>query len=107
MIFYPISTLMMADIREILIITTPNDINIFKSLLGDGSDFGISLEFAIQPEPRGIAEALLIGESFLGDKSSTLILGDNLFHGLSLSEKLLNVSKKNYGASIFGYSVKI
>ncbi len=106
MIFYPISTLMMADIREILIITTPNDKNIFQSLLGDGRDFGISLEFAIQPEPRGIAEALLIGESFLRDKPSALILGDNLFHGLSLSERLLNVSKQNSGACIFGYSVK-
>ena len=106
MIFYPISTLMMADIREILIITTPNDKNIFKFLLGDGSDFGISLEYEIQPEPRGIAEALLIGESFLKDNSSALILGDNLFHGLSLYETLNKVSKKNLGASIFGYPVK-
>ena len=106
MIFYPISTLMMADIREILIITTPNDQNIFKSLLGNGKDFGISLEYEKQNQPKGIAEALLIAESFLNGAPSALILGDNLFHGLNFSKRLTDVSKKNIGASIFGYPVK-
>jgi glucose-1-phosphate thymidylyltransferase len=104
MIYYPISTLMLAGIREILIITSPRDIDEFKALLGDGSDFGVSFSFAIQPKPEGLAQAFLIGEEFLGDSSCMLILGDNIFHGAGLGGELKNTLPKS-GAHIFTYEV--
>ena len=104
MIYYPISTLMLAGIRKILIITSPRDIDEFKALLGDGSDFGVSFSFAIQPKPEGLAQAFLIGEEFLGDSSCMLILGDNIFHGAGLGGELKNTLPKS-GAHIFTYEV--
>ena len=109
MIFYPISTLMLAGIRDILIITTPEDQDSFKRLLGDGSDFGINLEFAIQPSPDGLAQAFLIGESFLAGDSVCLVLGDNIYYGQGFSPKLKSAVgkiKNGNGATIFGYQVK-
>ncbi|PSB83904.1 glucose-1-phosphate thymidylyltransferase [Photobacterium damselae subsp. damselae] len=106
MIFYPLSTLMLAGIRDILIITTPEDNESFRRLLGDGSDFGINLEFAIQPSPDGLAQAFLIGEDFIGDDSVCLVLGDNIFYGQSFSKTLLNAASREYGATVFGYQVK-
>ncbi|MGC9491380.1 sugar nucleotidyltransferase, partial [Vibrio genomosp. F10] len=94
MVFYPISTLMLAGIEDILIITTPEDNAGFKRLLGDGSDFGINLEYAIQPSPDGLAQAFIIGEEFIGDDSVCLVLGDNIFYGPGFSPKLINASKK-------------
>lgn len=105
MIYYPLSVLMLADIREILIITTPEDQAAFKKLLGDGSDVGCKFEYAVQEEPRGLAEAFIIGEDFIGKENVTLILGDNLFHGNGLGTLLR--SKTNIkGAAVFGYPVK-
>lgn len=106
MIFYPLSTLMLAGIRDILIITTPEDNESFRRLLGDGSDFGINLEFAIQPSPDGLAQAFLIGESFIGDDSVCLVLGDNIFYGQSFSRTLRNAVSRESGATVFGYHVK-
>ncbi len=106
MIFYPLSTLMLAGIRDILIITTPEDNESFRRLLGDGSDFGINLEFAIQPSPDGLAQAFLIGEEFIGDDSVCLVLGDNIFYGQSFSQTLLNAASREHGATVFGYQVK-
>ncbi|HGO5294107.1 TPA: glucose-1-phosphate thymidylyltransferase RfbA [Photobacterium damselae subsp. damselae] len=106
MIFYPLSTLMLAGIRDILIITTPEDNESFRRLLGDGSDFGINLEFAIQPSPDGLAQAFLIGEGFIGDDSVCLVLGDNIFYGQSFSQTLLNAASREHGATVFGYQVK-
>ncbi|HIF9347334.1 TPA: glucose-1-phosphate thymidylyltransferase RfbA [Photobacterium damselae] len=106
MIFYPLSTLMLAGIRDILIITTPEDNESFRRLLGDGSDFGINLEFAIQPSPDGLAQAFLIGEEFIGDDSVCLVLGDNIFYGQSFSKTLLNAASREHGATVFGYQVK-
>ncbi|HIF9158865.1 TPA: glucose-1-phosphate thymidylyltransferase RfbA [Photobacterium damselae] len=106
MIFYPLSTLMLAGIRDILIITTPEDNESFRRLLGDGSDFGINLEFAIQPSPDGLAQAFLIGEEFIGDHSVCLVLGDNIFYGQSFSKTLLNAASREHGATVFGYQVK-
>jgi glucose-1-phosphate thymidylyltransferase len=94
MIYYPISTLMLAGIRDILIITTPEDQAGFKRLLGDGSDYGINLEYAIQPSPDGLAQAFIIGEEFIGDDSVCLVLGDNIFYGQHFSEQLLNAKAK-------------
>ncbi|WP_157939305.1 sugar nucleotidyltransferase, partial [Vibrio cyclitrophicus] len=88
MVFYPISTLMLAGIKDILIITTPEDNAGFQRLLGDGSDFGINLEYAIQPSPDGLAQAFIIGEEFIGDDSVCLVLGDNIFYGQSFSKTL-------------------
>jgi glucose-1-phosphate thymidylyltransferase len=105
MIYYPISTLMLADIKEILIITTPRDIESFKNLLGDGSDWGMRFEYKIQEKPRGLADAFIVGEEFIGDDDVAMILGDNLFYGQNFSEKLGNASKRE-GATIFGYLVK-
>ncbi len=106
MIFYPLSTLMLAGIRDILIITTPEDNESFRRLLGDGSDFGINLEFAIQPSPDGLAQAFLIGEEFIGDDSVCLVLGDNIFYGQSFSQTLRNAASREQGATVFGYQVK-
>ncbi|MGR5333199.1 glucose-1-phosphate thymidylyltransferase RfbA [Photobacterium damselae] len=106
MIFYPLSTLMLAGIRDILIITTPEDNESFQRLLGDGSDFGINLEFAIQPSPDGLAQAFLIGEEFIGDNNVCLVLGDNIFYGQSFSRTLKNAVSRESGATIFGYHVK-
>ena len=106
MVFYPISTLMLAGIKDILIITTPEDNTGFKRLLGDGSDFGISLEYAIQPTPDGLAQAFIIGEEFIGEDSVCLVLGDNIFYGQSFSKTLRNVASRETGATVFGYQVK-
>ena len=106
MIYYPISTLMVADIKEILIITTPKDLQLFKDLLGDGSQFGINLEYSVQNKPNGIAEALLIAEDFLKGSESVLILGDNIFYGSLLRDKLKSANNKKDGSTIFAYRVK-
>ncbi|ELA7919005.1 glucose-1-phosphate thymidylyltransferase RfbA [Vibrio alginolyticus] len=106
MVFYPISTLMLAGIRDILIITTPEDNEGFKRLLGDGSDFGINLEYAIQPSPDGLAQAFIIGEEFIGEGSVCLVLGDNIFYGQSFSRTLRNAVSRKVGATVFGYHVK-
>lgn len=108
MIYYPLSTLMLAGIRDILIITTPEDQVGFKRLLGNGSDYGINLEYAIQPSPDGLAQALIIGEDFIGDDSVCLVLGDNIYYGQHFSEQLLNAkAKTDQGlATVFGYQVK-
>jgi glucose-1-phosphate thymidylyltransferase len=104
MIYYPVSTLMLAGIREILIITTPKDLAVFKELLGDGSNLGISIDYQIQFEPRGLADALLIGKGFLGGDTCLLILGDNIFHGAGLGQELRNSIPKS-GAHVFTYAV--
>ncbi|RRS06919.1 glucose-1-phosphate thymidylyltransferase [Pseudoalteromonas sp. J010] len=106
MVFYPISTLMLAGIKDILIITTPEDQASFKRLLGDGSDFGVNLEYAIQPSPDGLAQAFIIGEEFIGDDSVCLVLGDNIFYGQSFSNSLKRAAECQSGASVFGYQVK-
>ncbi|MEZ9198504.1 glucose-1-phosphate thymidylyltransferase RfbA [Shewanella sp. 10N.286.54.B9] len=106
MVFYPISTLMLAGIKDILIITTPEDNAGFQRLLGDGSDFGINLEYAIQPSPDGLAQAFIIGEEFISDDSVCLVLGDNIFYGQSFSNTLKNAASRKYGATVFGYQVK-
>ncbi|MFA0216717.1 glucose-1-phosphate thymidylyltransferase RfbA [Vibrio cyclitrophicus] len=106
MVFYPISTLMLAGIKDILIITTPEDNAGFKRLLGDGSDFGINLEYAIQPSPDGLAQAFIIGEEFIGDDSVCLVLGDNIFYGQSFSKTLQSAASRESGATVFGYQVK-
>ena len=106
MIYYPISVLMLAGIREILIISTPVDLPNFQKMLGDGSQFGVRFVYAEQPAPEGLAQALLIGESFIGDDSVCLILGDNIFHGQHFTEKLLRAAAEPGGATIFGYWVK-
>ncbi|WGK81292.1 glucose-1-phosphate thymidylyltransferase RfbA [Vibrio aestuarianus] len=106
MVFYPISTLMLAGIKDILIITTPEDNAGFQRLLGDGSDFGINLEYAIQPSPDGLAQAFIIGEEFIGDDSVCLVLGDNIFYGQSFSQTLQNAASRESGATVFGYQVK-
>ena len=104
LIYYPISTLMSAGIRDILVITTPNDVEAFSKLLGDGSQFGINIEFAGQPSPDGLAQAFIIGESFIGNEGCALVLGDNLFHGYALAETLKTVGTPS-GALIFAYKV--
>ena len=104
LIYYPVSTLMSAGIHDILIITTPSDIEYFRKLLGNGSQFGINIEFAAQPSPDGLAQAFIIGESFIGNDGCALVLGDNLFHGYALSETLKTVGTPA-GALIFAYKV--
>lgn len=106
MIYYPLSVLMLAGIRDILIISTPQDLPRFEQLLGDGSAWGLSLSYAVQPSPNGIAQAFLIGEEFIGDDDVTLILGDNLFHGHGLTELLHGAEQRNRGATVFGYAVQ-
>lgn len=106
MIYYPLSVLLMANIREILIITTPEEQFLFKRLLKDGSDFGVTFTYAIQPEPKGLAQAFLIGREFIGDSSVCLILGDNIFYGSNLWNMVRNASLKKVGATLFGYEVK-
>ena len=106
MIYYPLSVLMLAGIREILVITTPEDQEGFQRLLGDGSDFGIELEYAIQPTPDGLAQAFIIGEQFIGDDSVCLVLGDNIFYGQGFTPILQQTTKRNVGATVFGYQVK-
>lgn len=109
MIYYPLSVLMLAGIKDILIITTPEDCDSFKRLLGDGSQFGIKLEYALQPSPDGLAQAFIIGEEFIGDSSVCLVLGDNIFYGQGFSAKLKKAVEKaqtGEGATVFGYQVK-
>jgi glucose-1-phosphate thymidylyltransferase len=105
MIYYPLSTLMLAGIRDILVITTPDDQEQFRRVLGDGSDFGISLSYAVQPQPQGLAQAFHIGADFLGDHPAALVLGDNIFYGHGLPELLASASAREAGASIFAYRV--
>jgi glucose-1-phosphate thymidylyltransferase len=106
MIFYPLATLMQAGIREILVITTPHEQSMFQALLGDGTDWGLSLEYAVQPSPDGLAQALIIAEDFLAGAPSCLILGDNIFHGGGLKEVLQRATDRTGGATVFGYWVK-
>jgi len=106
MIFYPLATLMQADIREIMIITTPHEQALFRQLLGDGSGWGLRLEYAVQPEPEGLAQALIIAEDFLQGDPSCLILGDNIFHGGGLGEVLARAAGRIEGATVFGYWVR-
>jgi len=105
MIYYPLSVLMLADIREVLIISTPRDIGAFKELLGDGSQLGLRLEYAIQDKPRGLADAFIVGEKFIGNDRVALVLGDNIFYGYGFSERLERAAKREEGATIFGYHV--
>ena len=105
MIYYPISVLLLAGIRDILIITTPEDQAQFQRLLGDGSRFGVAFSYAVQPRPEGIAQAFLIGESFINNEPVCLVLGDNLFHGQGFTAQLQNAARKTEGATIFGYLV--
>lgn len=106
MIYYPLSVLMLAGIRDILIITTPEDNESFKRLLGDGCDFGVNLQYAIQPSPDGLAQAFLIGEEFINGDSCCLVLGDNIFYGQHFTGMLQETVGKQYGATVFGYMVK-
>lgn len=106
MIYYPLSILMLAGIREVLIISTPRDISVFEELLGDGSQLGMCLEYAVQEYPRGLADAFIIGADFIADDSVALILGDNIFYGQSFSKVLREVAARESGATIFGYYVR-
>lgn len=106
MIYYPLSVLMLAGIREILIITTPEDVESFKRLLGDGSLFGIELSYAVQPSPDGLAQAFIIGEEFIGQSNVCLVLGDNIFYGQGFTPMLRQAIAREKGATVFGYQVK-
>ena len=105
MIYYPISTLMLAGVREILVISTPRDIAQFEALLGDGSQFGISFSYAVQDKPRGLADAFIVGESFIGNDKVCLVLGDNVFYGRGFTGLLESAANRDEGATIFGYRV--
>jgi len=106
MIYYPVSVLMLAGIKEILVISTPEDISAYQRLLGNGSYFGVDIEYAIQPSPDGLAQAFLIGEDFIDDSNVALVLGDNIFYGQNFTENLKIATSKSNGATIFGYQVK-
>ena len=106
MIYYPLSTLMLAGIREILVISTPRDLPVFRELLGTGEQLGLKLSYAVQEAPRGLADAFIIGEEFIGTDSVALVLGDNIFYGQSFSKVLMNVASRKEGATIFGYYVR-
>ena len=106
MVYYPLSTLMLAGIRDILIITTPEDNEGFRRLLGDGSYFGINIQYAEQPSPDGLAQAFIIGEDFIDGDSCCLVLGDNIFYGQSFTKTLRNAVERTHGATVFGYQVK-
>lgn len=106
MIYYPLSTLMLAGIREVLIISTPRDLPVFKDLLGSGEQLGMSFSYAVQETPRGLADAFIVGADFIGDDSVALVLGDNIFYGQSFSRVLQNAATREKGATIFGYYVK-
>ena len=106
MIYYPLSVVMLAGSREILIISTPRDVPVFKELLGDGSRLGMRIEYSIQDKPRGLADAFIVGERFIGKDPVSLVLGDNIFYGQSFSKTLQNASARTEGATIFGYYVK-
>jgi glucose-1-phosphate thymidylyltransferase len=106
MIYYPLSVLMLAGIQDVLIITTPEDQLNFRNLLGDGSDFGIRIEYAAQPKPEGLAQAFLIGEDFIGDSNTCLVLGDNIFFGQGFTASLKRAMTRTKGATVFGYKVK-
>ena len=105
MIYYPLSTLMLAKVREVLIISTPRDVLVFQELLGDGSQLGMEISYTVQEAPNGLAEAFILGESFIGDDNVCLVLGDNIFYGYGFSERLLSAASRKEGATIFGYHV--
>ena len=105
MIYYPMSTLMLAKIKDVLIISTPRDLPCYEELFGDGSQLGMHIEYAVQDKPRGLADAFIIGEKFIGDDSVCLVLGDNIFYGYGFSERLARASARTSGATIFGYHV--
>lgn len=105
MVYYPLSVLMLAGIKDILIISTPQDIERYEQILGDGSDYGVSFSYAVQPDPGGLAQAFLIGEDFIGDDNVALVLGDNIFYGHGLTNLLHNASDRKQGATVFGYYV--
>jgi len=106
MIYYPLSTLMLAGIQDILIITTPQDGALFQQLLGDGTKWGLNLEYAVQPDPAGLAQAFIIGEKFVGNNPVSLVLGDNIFYGHGLEQTLIRATENDSGATVFGYFVK-
>ncbi|MBC7842776.1 MAG: glucose-1-phosphate thymidylyltransferase RfbA [Gemmatimonadaceae bacterium] len=105
MIYYPLTTLMLAQVRDVLLITTPHEQALFQRLLGDGSQWGMSLRYAVQPSPDGLAQAFIIGREFVGDRTSCLVLGDNIFYGHDLSDSLQRTNARTEGATIFGYRV--
>lgn len=106
MIYYPLSVLMLAGIKDILLISTPEYVGRFEELFGDGQEIGLNIEYAIQEEPRGLADAFIVGADFIGDDAVALVLGDNIFYGAGLSEKLQEAALKTSGATVFGYQVK-
>ena len=106
MVYFPLSTLMLANIREVLVITTPADQRMFQELLGDGSRWGLRIHYAVQPSPDGLAQAFLIGEEFIGGEACALILGDNLFYGSGFQDLLHDAAQKHEGATMFGYWVQ-
>jgi glucose-1-phosphate thymidylyltransferase len=106
MIYYPLATLMLAGIRDILVISTPQDTPRFEQLLGDGSAWGLNLQYAVQPSPDGLAQAFIIGKDFIGNSNSALVLGDNIFHGHTFQEILENATDREHGATVFAYHVR-